>query len=64
MGAGHVGFGPGLVDENQTVWIYIGLALEPFPTPLQDIRTILFRCVRRLFLRVMRCRRKKRCNVP
>jgi hypothetical protein len=49
VGPGHVGFGPGLVDENRAVGIQIGLALKPRPASFQDVRAVLFRGVGRLF---------------
>ena len=49
VAARHVGRGPRLVDEDETLGIEIGLALEPVFTPLQDIRAILLAGVRGLF---------------
>jgi hypothetical protein len=64
MGAGHVGLRPGLVDEHQALGVEVGLGIEPGLPPRQDVGTILLAGVRGLFLRVIRCRAKKRCNVP
>jgi hypothetical protein len=64
MGAGHVGGGPGFVDEDQPLGIEVRLALEPLPAPLQDVGAVLFHRVGELFLRVIRWRRKKRRSVP
>src|SRR5215207_886113 len=57
---GHVGGSPGLVDEHQPLGIEIQLALEPRLAPLADIRPVLLGGMRRLFLRVILCRRQKR----
>src|SRR5215210_2358988 len=57
---GHVGGGPGLVDEDQPFGIEIELALEPGLAPLANIRPVLLGGMRRLFLRVILCRRQKR----
>ena len=64
MPAGHVGGSPGLVDEDQTLWIEIELGLEPGPAPLQDVGPILLGGMGGLFLRVMAWRAKKRRTVP
>ena len=64
VASGHVGAGPTLVHEDQPVGIKIDLALEPIPTLLQDIGTVLLGGVRGLFLRVRLCRAKKRHSVP
>lgn len=60
----HVGRGPCLVDEDETLRIKVRLAIEPVLTPLQDIRPVLLGSMRRLFLRVMPRRLKKRQSVP
>jgi hypothetical protein len=52
------------VDEDKTLEIEIGLAIEPVPPLLQDVRALLLGRVRGLFFRVMPCRRKKRWIVP
>ena len=57
---GHVGGGPGLVDEHKARRVEVELAIEPGLAPLQDIGALLLGGVRRLFLRVMACRRQKR----
>jgi hypothetical protein len=57
---GHVGGSPGLVDEHQPLGIKVELALEPGLAPLADIRAVLLGGMRRLFLRVILCRRQKR----
>ena len=64
MAAGHVGGGPGFVDEDEPVGIEIELGLEPGPAPLQDVGPILLGRVGGLFLRVMAWRAKKRRTVP
>ena len=61
---GHVGGRPGLINEDELLGIKIELVLEPGQAPLQDVRAVLFAGVRRLFLRVILCRRKKRQRVP
>ena len=62
--SGHVGGRPGLIHEDELLGIKIELVLEPGLAPLQDVRAVLFAGVRRLFLRVILCRRKKRQRVP
>ncbi len=64
MGARHVGFRPGLIDEDQPVGVEIDLAVKPVLPFLQDVRAVLFAGVRGLFLRVIRWRLKNRCIVP
>ena len=60
VGAGHVGGSPGFIDKDEAVRIEVGLALKPSPAPRQDVRAGLLGGMRRLFLRVRRCRWKKR----
>ena len=68
--SGHLCRGPvdllrsSTVDEHQAVGIEVGLGLEPVPAPPQDVGTVLLGGVPGLFLRVMRCRSKKRQIVP
>src|SRR5215203_1001258 len=57
---GHVRGGPGLVDEHQPRRVEIQLALEPRLAPLADVGPVLLGGMRRLFLRVILCRRQKR----
>src|SRR3954452_2345889 len=57
---GHVGRSPGLIDEHQPLGIEVELALEPGLAPLANVGTILLGGMRRLFLRVILCRRQKR----
>src|SRR3954462_13784717 len=57
---GHGGGSPGLIDEHQPRGIKVELALEPGLAPLADIRPVLLGGMRRLFLRVIWCRRQKR----
>jgi hypothetical protein len=47
---GHVGLGPGLVDEDQAGGIDPVLVLNPLRPPARDIGAILFSCDQRLFL--------------
>ena len=49
MGARHVGFRPGLIDEDQPLGVEIDLTVEPVLPFLQDVRAILFAGVRGLF---------------
>ncbi len=62
--AGHIGRGPGLVDEDQALGIEIGLTVEPRLTLPQDVGTVLLDRVPGLFLRVMPRRSKNRHSVP
>jgi hypothetical protein len=41
MQAGHVGFSPGLVDEDQTGRTYLALPLLPLSPPPRDVSAIL-----------------------
>ncbi len=54
IGARHVRLGPGLIDEDQPCRIEVDLVVEPRPSSLQDVRTVLLTGVRGLFLRVIR----------
>jgi hypothetical protein len=49
MAAGRVGRCPGLVDEDEAFGVEIGLAVEPVPPALQDVRAVLLGGVRGLF---------------
>jgi len=49
---GHVGLGPGLVDEDQPGRIKRPLAVAPFRTSCDDVRTILLARPERLFFSV------------
>ena len=60
MAAGHVGGGPGFVDEDEVLRIQIALAIEPVLPLLQDVGAVLLDGVASLFLRVMPRRTKKR----
>ena len=51
--AGHVGGGPGLVDEDEAFGIEVDLTVEPMPTLSQDVGTVLVDRVPGLFLRVI-----------
>ncbi len=42
MGPRHVGFGPGVIDEDQAGRIKPPLILSPLRPPPGDVRTILF----------------------
>ena len=54
----------GLVNEDQPVRIKIELAIEPSLSTSQDVGSVLFTRMCRLFLRVIACRAKKRRIVP
>lgn len=60
VSAGHLGAGPGLVDEHQPGRIEFELVLEPGLSALQDVWAILLRGVGCLFLRVIWWRAKNR----
>ena len=49
MPACHVGAGPRLVDEHQSIRIKIELTLEPGPAPAKDVGPLLLGGVRGLF---------------
>ncbi len=53
VAARHVGGSPGLVDEHEALRRQIELPFKPVPAASQDIGTVLFRSIGRLFLRVM-----------
>ena len=53
VAARHVGGGPGLVDEDQTLGVEIGLGVEPGPALAQDVRAVLLDGVASLFFRVI-----------
>src|ERR1700722_11754830 len=57
---GHVGLGPGLVDERQSRRIDALLMASPAPAMALYVRTILLARDKRLFLSVTPMRRKKR----
>jgi hypothetical protein len=49
MGTRHIGFGPGLVDEDQTGSIELALMRFPAKTPPGDVRPVLLGCVQAFF---------------
>ena len=49
---GHIGFGPGLVDEDQPGWIKLRLAVTPFGSSRDNVRPILLTRPERLFFSV------------
>ena len=53
MAAGHIGCGPGFVDEHEPVGIEVKLAIEPFMPLAQDVGAVLLDRMASLFLRVM-----------
>lgn len=60
MPAGHVGDGPGLVNDHETCRVQINLTIEPVVPLLQDAGPVLLDCMSSLFLRIMPRRTKKR----
>ena len=46
---GHVGFDPGLVDEDQALWIKTGLPGSPTSSPAGHINAALFKSEQRFF---------------
>ena len=57
VGAGHVGLGPRLVDEDEAVGFGAWLPRTPGRAALLHVRAVLFRRMDRLFLYVSPCRR-------
>lgn len=53
MAAGHVGGGPGLVDEDEALGFEVDLAVEPVLALPQDVGTVLLDRMPGLFLRVI-----------
>jgi hypothetical protein len=53
MAAGHIGRGPGFVDEHEPLGIEIKLAIEPFMPLAQDVGAVLLDRMASLFLRVI-----------
>lgn len=49
MAAGHVGRGPGLINEQQPVWVKVELAVEPGLALPQDVGAVLLDGVASLF---------------
>jgi len=64
MAVGHIGDGPRLVDEHETLRLQIKLPIEPVVPLPQDVGAILLDRVPRLFLRVIPRRSKNRHKVP
>lgn len=64
MGAGHVGLGPGLVDEHQPGRIDTVLVFAPLGAAALYVRAVLLGGVERLFFTVMPMRRKNRLIMP
>src|SRR5690606_2836249 len=59
--AGHLRTGSGLVNEDQPLRIEVDLTVEPGAPSREDVRTLLLRGVRRLFLYVIP-RLAKKCQ--
>jgi hypothetical protein len=49
MGAGHIGLGPGLIDEDEAGGIKLALVLFPLRPPSCDVVAILFAGVQAFF---------------
>ena len=64
MGAGHVGLGPCLVDEDEAGGIKVRLRVEPGAPLLQDVGPILLARMGGLFFLVILWRAKNRRSVP
>lgn len=60
MAAGHVGGGPGFINEHEAFGLQIDLTIEPVVPLIQDVGPVLLDCMSSLFLRVMPRRTKKR----
>lgn len=52
MGAGHVGLGPGLIDENQALGVQVDLPVEPGLALAQDVGAVVLAACAVFFLRV------------
>src|SRR4051812_2523485 len=59
----HIGRGPGLLDEHQTLGLEVERALNPGLPPLQDVRAVLLGRVVPSFSSVIRRRSKNRYRV-
>src|SRR4051794_9252724 len=64
MAPGHVGLGPGLVDEDQVFGVEPTLIFLPPLAPAGDIGAVLFAGVQALFLNVMPSRTKNAQSAP
>ena len=64
VAAGHVGLGPGFVDEDKPLRVKVELVIEPDLPLAAYVRAVLLAGMGRLFLRVILWRLKKRCSVP
>ena len=49
MGTGHIGFRPGLIDEDEALRVNTALILFPLPPPPRDVMPILFAGVEAFF---------------
>ena len=63
VGPRHVGLGPGLVDEDDSIGIQRQLLGRPLPTRQDDVLAILLDGDQRLFFRVRRNARQARLSV-
>jgi hypothetical protein len=61
---GHVGLGPGLVDEDQAFGVKSALVFLPSLAPAGDVEAVLFAGVQALFLNVMPSRAKNAHSAP
>jgi hypothetical protein len=64
MAPGHVGLGPGLVDEDQPFGVEPALVLLPLLASTGDVGAVLFAGVQALFLNVMPSRAKNAQSAP
>jgi hypothetical protein len=64
MAPGHVGLGPGLVDEDQAFGVEPALMFLPALAPAGDVGAVLFAGVQALFLNVMPSRAKNAQSAP
>jgi hypothetical protein len=64
MVPGHVGLGPGLVDEDQPFGGKPTLIFPPPLAPAGDVGAVLFAGVQALFLNVMPWRAKNAQSAP
>jgi len=49
MGARHIGFGPGLVEEDQAGGVELALVAPPALAPSVNVRPVLLACVQAFF---------------
>ena len=49
VGAGHVGLGPGFINEHQAPWVYTILVALPVVALARNVRALLLAGVERFF---------------